>query len=56
MVSEGRNHVSTAAINLRYFTIQNQIIKQIIKTNNQIFKLAIMQAVQGWWTSAVNHF
>ena len=44
MISEGRNHVSTATTNL-IFSPYNQIIErnnQIIKTNNQIFKITIV--------------
>ena len=50
MVSEGRNHASTATTNLLY--------NRIIKTNNQIFKITIVLILlrlrpRGWQMSAV---
>ena len=48
---------SSATTNLPYFTLQsnNQMNNQIIKTNNQLFKVTIMQ-IGGCRQKQRNHF
>ena len=45
MISEGRNHAPAANRNLHYITLQsnNQTNDQIIKTNNELFRITVLR-------------